>query len=432
MKKALRGALLATVLILLPAAQAKAQDEVGVASLQPYQMVRSLQRLQDRLADGDHAALPMQKKLLELTDDRLRTAIDDDFKDRRNLQALLIYAMSGGNPQTVETLLKRLPLEPEDQLLARGVEAYAKGQMRLAAEILIPFDIANVHEEVRPFLLIVQGGLRAAETPADALKLYDRARYLSPGTLIEEAALRRTIDLTVALQQPQRFERVAEQYIRRFIRSPYSSQFIDAYMSGVVKLHGQIDLDILAETVELLTLEQQRYVYLKLARISALDHLDDLNVFASAKAAGFSDEIGKNDPRIALYANVSSVTSETVADVLQQLENIDQSRLSGSDRELLDAAKAIAVNVTTLPPQIEQSILSVLPEPEISDDNNPASHRPDTVNQTGPETASASPSEEPPPSSSLAPEEKRHMTLVSNTREKLQAIDAMLDGSSKR
>ena len=39
-------------------------------SSQPYQMVRSLQLVQDRIAGGDHAALPMQRKLLEMIDAR--------------------------------------------------------------------------------------------------------------------------------------------------------------------------------------------------------------------------------------------------------------------------------------------------------------------------------------------------------------------------
>ena len=35
-------------------------------------MVRSLQLVQDRIASGDHAALPMQRKLLEMIDKRFR------------------------------------------------------------------------------------------------------------------------------------------------------------------------------------------------------------------------------------------------------------------------------------------------------------------------------------------------------------------------
>ena len=44
----------------------------GGDSLEPFQLVRSLQLVQDRLANGDHAALPMQRKLLEMIDAKLR------------------------------------------------------------------------------------------------------------------------------------------------------------------------------------------------------------------------------------------------------------------------------------------------------------------------------------------------------------------------
>ena len=45
-------------------------------------MVRSLQLVQDRIAGGDHAALPMQRKLLEMIDAALRAAEPDDFERR--------------------------------------------------------------------------------------------------------------------------------------------------------------------------------------------------------------------------------------------------------------------------------------------------------------------------------------------------------------
>ena len=56
------------------------------AALEPYQMVRSLQLVQDRIAVGDHAALPMQRKLLEMIDERLRSASSHDFVDQRNFR----------------------------------------------------------------------------------------------------------------------------------------------------------------------------------------------------------------------------------------------------------------------------------------------------------------------------------------------------------
>ena len=64
-------------------------------TLQPYQLVRSLQLVQDRIAAGDHAAMPMQAKLLEMTDTRLREADAEDFKDPKNFRALLVVLRRG-------------------------------------------------------------------------------------------------------------------------------------------------------------------------------------------------------------------------------------------------------------------------------------------------------------------------------------------------
>ena len=52
-------------LLAIGAALPAVADDVPVG-LQPYQIVRSLERVQDRLAGGDHASQPMQRKLLEM------------------------------------------------------------------------------------------------------------------------------------------------------------------------------------------------------------------------------------------------------------------------------------------------------------------------------------------------------------------------------
>jgi chemotaxis protein MotC len=97
------------------------QSHAQASSLQPYQMTRSLQLVQDRIASGDHAALPMQRRLIEMIDERLRQSTAIDFEDDRNFRALLIYGMSGGNPATFETVLTRLDLPDERRALAMGV-----------------------------------------------------------------------------------------------------------------------------------------------------------------------------------------------------------------------------------------------------------------------------------------------------------------------
>lgn len=59
-------------------------------------MLRSLQFVQDSVVRGDHSAADMQRFLLTRIDKRLRTAAPSDFEDPRNVDAALIYTMSGG------------------------------------------------------------------------------------------------------------------------------------------------------------------------------------------------------------------------------------------------------------------------------------------------------------------------------------------------
>ncbi|RUW07611.1 chemotaxis protein MotC, partial [Mesorhizobium sp. M1A.F.Ca.IN.020.03.1.1] len=159
-------------------AAAFAQDD----GLQPYQLVRSLQLVQDRIAGGDHAALPMQAKLLEMTDARLRAADAGDFKDPKNFRALLVYGMSGGNPVTVEAAASRAATDPQSLAIAKGVVAYLNGRPAAAIEILKPIDPMSVPADLGAFLALVKGSLLATDEPATALTLLDEARLLSPGT----------------------------------------------------------------------------------------------------------------------------------------------------------------------------------------------------------------------------------------------------------
>ncbi|TGT02599.1 chemotaxis protein MotC, partial [Mesorhizobium sp. M2D.F.Ca.ET.171.01.1.1] len=102
--------------------------------------VRSLQLIQDPIAGGDHAALPMQAKLLEMTDARIRAADAEDFKDPKNFRALLVYGMSGGNPVTVEAAASRATTDPQSLAIAKGIVAYLNGRPAAAIEILKPID----------------------------------------------------------------------------------------------------------------------------------------------------------------------------------------------------------------------------------------------------------------------------------------------------
>ena len=134
------------------------------------------------------------------------------------------------------------------------------------------------------FLALVKGSLLATDEPAAALTLLDEARLLSPGTLVEEAALRRSVGIAVAQGDAARFALASTQYVERYLYSPYASQFADSFVSGVIALHMSISQDKLADITSMMDPEREKVIYLRIARRAAIDGLSDLSAFASARA----------------------------------------------------------------------------------------------------------------------------------------------------
>ena len=344
----LSGAALVALLVAGAPGRAAASE---APALEPYQLVRCLQLLQDRIASGDQASLPLQRRLLEMTDERMRTADPAAFKEPKNFRALLIYAMSGGNPLTIEQVVSRLTLEEADHKLAQGIIDYLRGKPKGTVEALASIDPLTQISELGAFLALVKGSVSIAEQPEQAMKLLDQARLLSPGTLVEEAALRRSVALASRLEDGGRFLRNSAQYVRSYLRSPYASQFADAFVGGVVALHSSINLDTLGEITAMMDAEQEKVIYLRIARRAAIDGLTELSAFASTRAEKGRDGLTDNaDPRAQLYSGLSSVTSGTAADMLGKLGGIDRDKLSKGDRALLDAVEAVASELTSALP----------------------------------------------------------------------------------
>ncbi|MDX8438582.1 chemotaxis protein MotC [Mesorhizobium australafricanum] len=324
-----------------PSSAAFAQD-----ALQPYQLVRSLQLIQDRIAGGDHAALPMQAKLLEMIDARMRDANAEDLEEPKNFRALLVYGMSGGNPVTVAAAASRALTDPQSVAIAKGVVAYLNGRPAEAIEMLKPIDPMGVPADIGAFLALVKGSLLATDDPAQALALLDEARLLSPGTLVEEAALRRSVGIAAAQGDAARFALASTQYVASYLYSPYASQFADAFVSGVMTLHMAISQDKIADITSMMDSEREKVIYLRIARRAAIDGMTELSAFASAKAElGRNGNSNQDDPRTQLYSSLSTMTSASVDEVRAKLGKIDRGKLSQSDRELLDAAQAVAGEV---------------------------------------------------------------------------------------
>jgi chemotaxis protein MotC len=190
------------------------------------------------------------------------------------------------------------------------------------------------------------------------------------------------------------------------------------------------------EIAALMEPEQEKVIFLRIARRAAIDGLTELSAFASARAEGMA-----SDPRAELYSSLSSVTSGTVKEVFDKLAGIDRSRLSENDRQLLDAASAIATEMTAAPAQAAGSaakpepvaVRTVGPEPVVT-----AAPR-DTSAPMAPETHPA----EPAPAHSSGAIAATGLTtgidvaadqtdaMMAETRAKLADIDKLLGDVSE-
>jgi chemotaxis protein MotC len=355
------AALLGACLFGAPSA---AQPTDDMPQLQPYQMVRSLQHVQDRVAVGDHAALPIQRRLLEMIDERLRAASAAELMQPSNLQAMLVYAMSGGNPATLKSILLRLHLEEREARIAAGILGYLNGGTRNAAAALKSIDPMQEPAEIGSFLALLKGSLMSLEDPTGALRLLDEARLLSPGSLVEEAALRRSIALAATVDDPKRFLRAIDQYARGYIRSPYASQFADALVAGVIKLQDKLDLAAVDAVVALMNPEQRKVVYLRIARRAAIEGFASLSKYAAARADAVDiPSEQEKDPRLLLYTSLTSVATEPAETIRERIGKIDREKLSEGDRELLDAVLAVSNGIVDKPAPLAPAAAPPKPRP---------------------------------------------------------------------
>ncbi|MBL8577523.1 MAG: chemotaxis protein MotC [Mesorhizobium sp.] len=397
-----------------------AADETtaGAISLQPYQIVRSLELVQDRLVLGDHASQPMQRKLIQMADASFATRDSAHFENELNRRALVVYAMSGGNPVTVEAALPYLGKDDPNRRLGEKILFYVNGKPKEAMQAFGTVDPMAYPSNVGMYVALIKGSMMSEADPANALALLDRARLLAPGTLVEEAALRRSLAVATRLEDAKRFVRLSDQYVRSYLRSPYASQFADAFVAGIVALQATVDRKGIVDIVSLMDPEQQKVIYLRIARRAAIDGLVDLAAFAATQAETIAD-----DPRAELYAGLSLVTSGKVDDVVGKLEKIDRESLSDNDRQLLDAANAIAAGLVApggiadagQPKQPE--IRAVGPDPVVT--------APTADANLAPEAASA---QSRPPAAGTAVDQtvEQAEVVIASTREKLAEIDKLI------
>lgn len=408
----------AAALAALFSPQAAAQDEGDLA---PYVMLRSLQFVQDTVVVGDHSAGEMQRFMLNKIDQRLRSAPASIFDDTRNVDAALIYAMSGGNPATLEYLVDRDVAGNFDTRVADALRKYLAGKGTLIAASLAEMATEYREQRIGAYLALVSGNVTVPKDPTGALIFYDMARLAAPGTIVEEAALRRSVAIAVDADLVDKGLAYARKYARRFVHSPYASQFADFFVQLVVEHYPLVTEADIDGTIEFMDVERRREVFLRIARSAAVQGKDELARLASSKAATLAGtEPGSPETLAKLYGELANIPTPNVGAAVAGLAQISDDQLSPRDQALRQAARVVAEEVLRQP--VRES-LAQDPEVKMQPRLDASTTRDASPGDDIPGSAEATSPAPPGSSVRLDPE---FQTFVETGRSKLSAIDYLL------
>lgn len=316
----------------------------------PWRRIRSLQRLQAQMAQGSQEALKAQPDLVAELERAFAAAEPEVWKDRRNAAAALALLLSGAPPQALRKRYDAGAFGDHADLVAPGL-AFAEGRVGEARVLLEDLDERRVGATIAAQAAMALATLTTQIDPARAHTLFDRARLLSPGSLIEETALRRQIRLAEDRMEEPRFLALAHQYERRFGPSVYADSFHERLPAALARfaLAGKSDtLDPFERLLAALPEDQRPGSTLAIARAALARGRFVLALSAARRTLELAPT---QDPRArvaALYALVAVAATEGPT-VIPRLETWPPLP-SRQEQELNSAALAVARQIYAWPP----------------------------------------------------------------------------------
>lgn len=311
---------------------------------EPYDLVRSLNALQDESTQGNAEAHAQQRQLISRIAQEFPLVNGETWKDPRNVRAAVVYALSGGEPRVLKSLFSLRQLPGVDEKLLNATLAYSEGRNAEALELLNQIDARTLDPGLGARVALVHAGLVIGKDPKVAVPLLEQARLLAPGTVVEDAALRRQVFVMAGLREFDAFEMLASQYMRRFPNSVYAGAFREQLAAEVTSLRYGPDeerlprLEALLDSVDV---ANRRQCYLLIAQEAVLKGRVELARLAARHAV----RLTAGHVRSRVYEAAVLIVTEDYDSGIAALMNIDKAGLEVRDAELLEAAFAVAEEV---------------------------------------------------------------------------------------
>jgi chemotaxis protein MotC len=318
-----------------------APDELSV---EPRQILASLQRVQDSVAAGDISALPAQRQLIAMVEESFAKQAGGGRAELPDVTSILVFALSGGDRRAASALISHIAEASPEHALALAVSAYVNGDAAAARTGFESVDPLTLDIRLAPYVALAKGTSNLGQNDSVARRQFDIARLLSPGTLIEEVALRRLMALHIKASDAPSFANASRQYALRYIGSPYGRQFADVFVDGCIALDLKLAADSIPAILEGAADDYKAALYLRLARQAAIAGRFELSAYASNEIMKEKEFLkgGRVAAQVRLYAAIAALSTGSGEDARGRLNGVDGRALPKDDAALLSMAKSLA------------------------------------------------------------------------------------------
>jgi hypothetical protein len=308
--------------------------------------LQTLLQAQTALANGTAGAEGMHKKALVGIADKLK-AFSHRTLTRQEVELLTVYLFSGGEVSLVENILSALEKDPPGKELLDGAIAFGNRDLDLADGKLRNLDLVKLPPPVLSRVLLAQSQTTSSLDAKEKAKLLEQAASLSVGTLVEEASLRRLVQLWADVANARQLVKWSRRYLRRYPESYYMDDFVKSLGNGILRTArrgdapGRDDIDYFLRSLDPRRAGQLAQFLTK----SALDAGLKTLCTTISDAAVQTLPKTSTELNIVLIQGLACKAAEKPATVLEELADPGVAAGNTASQQVLKNARALASNI---------------------------------------------------------------------------------------
>ena len=322
------------------------------AAINPVEEIRTLSRIQNGLTNGQTSGLRVQHIVIRSIGHKFLSAPPEVWSSRQNADAAIRFLLSGGDPSFARIGAVQDALPESHRRLFAAALAFAEGGRSKARRLLVGVNARSLPPMIAGHIALVTGILLSRHKPELARKYLEDARLLGSGTLIEEAALRRQISVSVAIKKFDSFRGVADTYALHYRDSVYLGVFRERFSQNVLTVLDKGNkrrIRWLIDHIKRYNKDEQIAYSTLIAREAVLRGRPE--VVAALAELGLDGKPASADmaAQLVLYKSATSIFGKDPEEGANLLSTVEVERLEKNDAAIYRAATHLLQEIREWP-----------------------------------------------------------------------------------